>query len=212
MTEEKEGPGIGQNPEAEKEAQASANNTTTSLVKSPPQPWEPKLPALRHVLTPEVKRLFKRLPWSFRRAIAVKPGPNITYRQQYDFVEQLVDLLCDHGWSDAQMENLWQVYPWLDIGDFPPDTGLEVWDAGDDTEMPLPRGWLLANVFARGFMSSLLADGGVGKTALRYAQALSLACGRELTGEHIFQRCRVLIISARPCSLASTGGVHGSAG
>jgi RecA-family ATPase len=44
-------------------------------------------------------------------------------------------------------------------------------------------------------MSSLFGDGGVGKTALRYAQALSLAIGRALTGEHVFQRCRVLIIS-----------------
>jgi RecA-family ATPase len=44
-------------------------------------------------------------------------------------------------------------------------------------------------------MSSLLADGGVGKTALRYAQLLSLAIGRSLTGDYVFQRCRVLIVS-----------------
>ena len=49
--------------------------------------------------------------------------------------------------------------------------------------------------FCRGFASSLLGDGGVGKTALRYAQALSLATGCSLTGEHVFQRCRVLIVS-----------------
>ena len=74
-------------------------------------------------------------------------------------------------------------------------TGLGEWDAGDDTELPPPRGWLLGNVFCRGFLSSLLADGGVGKTAVRYAQFLSLATGRALTGEHVFQRCRVLIVS-----------------
>ena len=73
--------------------------------------------------------------------------------------------------------------------------GLGEWDAGDDTELPPPRGWLLGNIFARKFMSSLLADGGVGKTALRYAQLLSLAAGRSLTGDHVFQRCRVLIVS-----------------
>jgi hypothetical protein len=73
--------------------------------------------------------------------------------------------------------------------------GLGEWDAGDDTEMPPPRGWLLGNVFCRRFMSSLFADGGVGKTAIRYAQALSLATARPLTGEHVFQRCRVLIVS-----------------
>jgi hypothetical protein len=69
------------------------------------------------------------------------------------------------------------------------------WDAGDDTEAPAPRAWLQGNIFCRGFMSSLLADGGVGKTALRYAQLLSNAIGRSLTGDHVFQRCRVLIIS-----------------
>jgi hypothetical protein len=75
------------------------------------------------------------------------------------------------------------------------DPGLGEWDAGDDSELPPPRGWLLGNVFCRGFMSSLLADGGVGKTAVRYAQLMSLAIGRPLTGEYVFQRCRVLIVS-----------------
>jgi hypothetical protein len=69
------------------------------------------------------------------------------------------------------------------------------WDAGDDIELPPPRGWLLGNVFARNFISSLFAEGGTGKTALRYAQLLSLATGNSLTGEHLFQRCRVLIVS-----------------
>jgi RecA-family ATPase len=87
-----------------------------------------------------------------------------------------------------------------------PDIGVQVidraarptlgeWDAGTDIEVPKPRGWLLGNVFCRRFASSLIADGGVGKTALRVAQLLSLACGRSLTGEHVFQRCRVLIAS-----------------
>lgn len=75
------------------------------------------------------------------------------------------------------------------------ETTLGEWDAGDDTELPPPRGWLLGNIFARGFVSSLLAEGGTGKTAVRYAQLLSLATGNSLTGEHVFQRCRVLIIS-----------------
>jgi AAA domain len=74
-------------------------------------------------------------------------------------------------------------------------SGLSDWDAGDDVDLPPPRGWLLGNIFCRGFMSSLLADGGVGKTALRTAQLLSLATGRSFTGDHVFQRCRVLMIS-----------------
>jgi hypothetical protein len=69
------------------------------------------------------------------------------------------------------------------------------WDAGDDDQPIPPRGWLLGNSFCRGFVSSLLGEGGVGKTAMRYAQALSLATGRRLTGEHVFQRSRVLIVS-----------------
>jgi hypothetical protein len=73
--------------------------------------------------------------------------------------------------------------------------GLGEWNAALDVDPPPPRGWLLGNTFCRTFLSSLIGAGGAGKTALRYAQALSLATGRELTGEHVFQRCRVLIVS-----------------
>lgn len=76
-----------------------------------------------------------------------------------------------------------------------PEAPLGEWDAGDDINPPPPRGWLFGNIFARKFLSSLLADGGVGKTALRYAQLLSCAINRSLTGDHVFQRCRVLIVS-----------------
>ena len=69
------------------------------------------------------------------------------------------------------------------------------WDAGEDDTIPPPRGWLLGTSFCRGFASSLLGDGGVGKTAVRYAQMLSLATKRALTGEWVFERCRVLILS-----------------
>ncbi len=73
--------------------------------------------------------------------------------------------------------------------------GLGEWDAGDDGEPIPPRGWLLGTAFCRRFVSSLLAGGGDGKTAVRIAQALALATGRPITGEHVFQRCRVLIVS-----------------
>ncbi len=74
-------------------------------------------------------------------------------------------------------------------------TELGEWDAGDDGEPIPPRGWLLGTVFCRRFVSSLLAVGGTGKTAVRTAQALALATGQPITGEHVFQRCRVLIVS-----------------
>jgi AAA domain len=76
-----------------------------------------------------------------------------------------------------------------------PHDPLGIWDAGDDDYKIPPRGWLLGTTFCRRFLSSLIADGGVGKTALRIAQLMSLAIGRSLTGEHVFQRCRVLIVS-----------------
>jgi hypothetical protein len=69
------------------------------------------------------------------------------------------------------------------------------WDAGDDPGKIPPRQWLLGNQFCRGFISSLVAAGGVGKSALRLVQFISLALNRSLCGQHIFRRCRVLLIS-----------------
>jgi hypothetical protein len=74
-------------------------------------------------------------------------------------------------------------------------TALGEWDAGTDTFDVPPRGWVLGNTFCRGFVSSLIADGGVGKTSLRIAELLGLATGRSITGEHVFARCQVLIVS-----------------
>ena len=68
---------------------------------------------------------------------------------------------------------------------------LGIWDAGNDDYRIPPRGWLLGTTFCRRFLSSLIADGGTGKTALRHAQLISLAIGNSLTGEHVFRRCRV---------------------
>jgi hypothetical protein len=71
---------------------------------------------------------------------------------------------------------------------------LGAWKASTITKPP-PRGWLLGNSFCRGFVSSLLAGGGTGKTALRTLQVLSFVTGRNLTGEYVFFRGRALIIS-----------------
>jgi hypothetical protein len=76
-----------------------------------------------------------------------------------------------------------------------PDIDIEVFDAGNDVELPPPRGWLLGNQFCRGFLSSLVAPGAAGKTALRIAQLLSTTILRHLTGQHVFMRCRVLLLS-----------------
>jgi hypothetical protein len=69
------------------------------------------------------------------------------------------------------------------------------WDAGLDDAIPPPRQWLLGNQFCRGFLSGLQAPGATGKTAVRTLQLLALATGRPLTGEHVFKRSRVLLVS-----------------
>src|SRR5262249_40853363 len=51
------------------------------------------------------------------------------------------------------------------------------------------------NSFCREFISSTVAAGGVGKSALRMLQAIAYVTGRDLTGEHVFKRGRALIVS-----------------
>src|SRR5437763_14682625 len=68
------------------------------------------------------------------------------------------------------------------------------WDFGDDHEPIPPRGWLLGNLLCRRFLTAIFADGSVGKTALIVAMGLSLAAGKPLISEHVFVRCRVLIV------------------
>jgi RecA-family ATPase len=41
-------------------------------------------------------------------------------------------------------------------------------------------------------MSSIVAAGGCGKSALRLLQFISLALGRPLCGQHVFMRCRLI--------------------
>ena len=98
--------------------------------------------------------------------------------------------------DDRQFERIWDRSASSHEDDLPPEPdALGIWDAGDDDYIIPPRGWLLGTIFCRRFLSSLVADGGVGKTALRVAQLMSLATGRSLTGEHVFLRCKVLIVS-----------------
>jgi hypothetical protein len=42
----------------------------------------------------------------------------------------------------------------------PPPPSLDVWDAGDDVELPPPRQWLLGNQFCCEFLSGLIAPAG----------------------------------------------------
>jgi hypothetical protein len=92
----------------------------------------------------------------------------------------------EHGASERANKSVTGGPDQLDLGE---------WDAGEDDAPIPPRGWLLGNTFCRRFLSGLLGDGAVGKTAVRIVQALSLATGRNLTGEHVFRRGRVLYLS-----------------
>jgi hypothetical protein len=69
------------------------------------------------------------------------------------------------------------------------------WDAGDEPGFINPRSWLLGNQFCLGFVSSVVAAGGGGKTSLRILQFISMALGRSLCGQHVFRRSRVLLVS-----------------
>ncbi|WP_315797654.1 AAA family ATPase [Bradyrhizobium sp. SZCCHNRI3043] len=75
------------------------------------------------------------------------------------------------------------------------DTPLGEWDAGDDEGVIPPREWLLGNAFCRGFVSSLLGEGGSGKTALRLVQYLAVVTGRPLSEEYVFTRSKVMLLS-----------------
>ena len=101
-----------------------------------------------------------------------------------------------HAWLDARLPEPDRAEPSPNskddlVGGLP----LDVWDAGEDDYVVPPRGWLLGTTFCRRFMSSVIADGAVGKTAVRLAQLFSLAIGRSLTGEYVHRRCRVLFVS-----------------
>jgi AAA domain len=69
------------------------------------------------------------------------------------------------------------------------------WDAGEDPGPIPPRQWLLANQFCCGFISSIVSAGAGGKSSVRILQFISLALGRSLCGQHVFRRCRVLLLS-----------------
>jgi hypothetical protein len=136
------------------------------------------------------------IPFDYERDIR---EPQRRFLQQLEFqkIEELEEQVRRRkrdlsGWvGEARQDYDYEARP----TEGRPSTGLEEWNAAEDVDPPPPRAWLLGNVFARTFLSSILGSGGVGKTALRYAQALSLATGRALTGEYVFERCRVLIVS-----------------
>lgn len=64
----------------------------------------------------------------------------------------------------------------------------------DPTTIP-PREWLYGTQLLRGFVSVLVAPGGVGKTAYAMGIALALCSGRQIFNERVFQRCNVAVLN-----------------
>jgi hypothetical protein len=61
-------------------------------------------------------------------------------------------------------------------------------------EIP-PRPWIYGHRLVRGFVSTLVAPGGVGKTALALGIGMAVATGRPLLGEHVWVRGAVWVLN-----------------
>jgi DNA polymerase I-like protein with 3'-5' exonuclease and polymerase domains len=77
--------------------------------------------------------------------------------------------------------------------------------------LPPTRKWLMKGYFCRGFVSSVVSPGSVGKTTLRLTQAIELAIGRQLLNSKVFKRTRVLVLSFEDDIIECTGGFSPSA-
>jgi RecA-family ATPase len=71
---------------------------------------------------------------------------------------------------------------------------LEIFDVGDEDGAIRPRQWLLSASFCRAILSGLIGAGAAGKTTIRILQLLSLASGKNLSGEFVHVRSRVMIV------------------
>lgn len=57
------------------------------------------------------------------------------------------------------------------------------------------RQWIYDRHYIRGYVSVLASAGGIGKTSLQVAEALSIACGRSLLGEEVHEQTNVWLIN-----------------
>ena len=64
------------------------------------------------------------------------------------------------------------------------------YDMFDEAALP-PRRFIYGRYYIRGFCSFLASPGGTGKTALQIVEALSIATGRDLLGEKVYEQTNV---------------------
>jgi AAA domain len=150
-----------------------------------------------------------------RSAIAFRIG--IDFHRAGKSYEQFVDALradprtCDwvveKGISDGERElrRIWEKVSRPRVIDTETDTApmepdgteldLGTWSIGEDDNNIEPRQWLLGNLLCRRALTALYGDGGVGKSALLVGIALSLATREPFLDQHVFERCRVSLLS-----------------
>lgn len=73
-------------------------------------------------------------------------------------------------------------------------SGPTVYDFWDASKLE-PRKWIYGKHYLRKFVSVLASAGGVGKTSMIIAEALSIASGKPLLGEAVHERCKVWIVN-----------------
>src|SRR4051812_29355191 len=75
-----------------------------------------------------------------------------------------------------------------------PEFALHPAELPDPATIP-PRRWLYGTQLVRGFVSVLVAPGGVGKSAYAMGMGMALVLGRALLGEHVFEAVKVAIVN-----------------
>jgi hypothetical protein len=94
----------------------------------------------------------------------------------------------DAGWVNPQshVQHPVQINPYV-VSNATPNISAKPFEMPDPCDIP-PRPWVFGHWFLRGVVTTIVAPGGVGKSSLMVAAALSLASGREILGKTVWSR------------------------
>lgn len=98
---------------------------------------------------------------------------------------------------DRSEDGSWHDKVTGEVSETPPlqlDLTPTVWACVDPKKIP-QRKWLYGHHIIRKFLSTTVAPGGLGKSSLLIAEAISLATGRSLLVEVVHERCRVWLFN-----------------